>query len=152
MEQADEELLRKILEAPVTTPKCMLYLETGCKPVRFLIMTRRLMFFHYILNEEEDSLIARFYNAQVKNPYKGDWCNIVQENLEDIEILLSVDQIKECSKTQFKTLVDKCVKNRTLTYLNSEKEGKTKVLHINFKMQKCQTLKPPWKIYISCKK
>ena len=143
LEQADEGLLRKILETPVSTPKCMLYLETGCKPVRFLIMTRRLMFFHYILNEEEDSLISRFYNSQVKNPYKGDWCNTVQENLEEIEILLSVDQIKECSKTQFKTLVDKCVEKRTLTYLNNEKEGKSKVLHIDFKKLKMQKyLKP----------
>ena len=50
LEQADEELLRKILEAPVSTPKCMLYLETGSKPVRYLLMTRRLMFYHYILN------------------------------------------------------------------------------------------------------
>ena len=46
LEQADENLLRKILEAPISTPKCMLYLETGCKPVRYIVMMRRLMFFH----------------------------------------------------------------------------------------------------------
>ena len=45
LEQADENLLRKILEAPISTPKCMLYLETGCKPVWYIVMTRRLMFF-----------------------------------------------------------------------------------------------------------
>ena len=143
LEQADEELLRRILETPVSTPKCMLYLETGCKPVRFLIMTRRLMFFHYILNEDEDSLIARFYSAQVKNPCKGDWCKTVEENLEEVEILLSVDQIKECSRTQFKTLVDKCVRKRTLEYLNSEKKRKSKVLHINFEELKMQKYLEP---------
>ena len=78
MEQADEDLLRKILEAPVSTPKCMLYLETGCKPVRYLIMSRRLMFYHYILHENEDSLIHKFYKSKFKNPFKGDWTTTVQ--------------------------------------------------------------------------
>ena len=34
LEQVDEILLRKFLEAPFSTPKVMLYLETGTKPIR----------------------------------------------------------------------------------------------------------------------
>ena len=51
----------------------MLYLESGCKPIRFLIMTRRLMFLHYILNEDDQSLVSRFFQAQNAQPYKDDW-------------------------------------------------------------------------------
>ena len=34
LEQADEILLRKILECPASTPKEMLYLELNCLPIR----------------------------------------------------------------------------------------------------------------------
>ena len=44
LEKVDCSLLRKILEAPSGTPNCMLYLELGCIPIRFLVKQRRLMF------------------------------------------------------------------------------------------------------------
>ena len=90
------------------------------------------MFYHYILNENEDSLINKFYKSQLKNPYKGDWTTTVEDNLEEIGIMLTEDQIKECSQAQFKTLVDKRIENEALTYLNAEKESKSKVCHINY--------------------
>ena len=56
LEQVDEILLRKLLEAPSSSPKCMLYLETGCNPIRFIIKMRRIMFLQYILKEDEDTM------------------------------------------------------------------------------------------------
>ena len=63
LERCDENLLRMFFEAPATTPKCMLYLETGTKPIQFLIMKKRLMFLWYMLNEDENCLINRFFRA-----------------------------------------------------------------------------------------
>ena len=62
----------------------MLYLESGCKPIRFLIMTRRLMFLHYILNEDDQSLVSRFFQAQNSQPYKDDWSAPVPRNTSHI--------------------------------------------------------------------
>ena len=70
LEREDEKLLRRILESPGKSPKCLLYLETGCRPIRYLIMMRQLMFQHYILNEDDNSLIRRFLNTQVKKSWK----------------------------------------------------------------------------------
>ena len=36
-------------------------------------MSRRLDFLHYILNEDEDSLLRRFFTAQQESPVRGDW-------------------------------------------------------------------------------
>ena len=80
LEREDEQLLRKILEAPSKTPKCMLYLETGCKPLRYLIKKRQMMFFHYILKEDKNSLIRRFYDAQSKNPGRNEWVLTLKKN------------------------------------------------------------------------
>ena len=55
LEQVDEGFLRRFLEAGKCCPKEILYLETGTFPLRFTIITRRLMFFHSLLNEESDS-------------------------------------------------------------------------------------------------
>ena len=73
LEQADENLLRRILECPAKTPKEMLYLELNCLPIRFILMSRRLIFLSSILKEDEDSLIFKFLQAQLKNPNKEDW-------------------------------------------------------------------------------
>ena len=44
LEKCDESLIRMFFETPCTTPKCMLYLELGVKPIRFRIMARRIMY------------------------------------------------------------------------------------------------------------
>ena len=63
LEQVDEQLLRRILEVGSGCPKEMLYLETGSIPIRFIITYRRLMFLHYILSEDQDSLIYRCFTG-----------------------------------------------------------------------------------------
>ena len=132
LEKEDEQLLRKVLEAPSKTPKCMLYLETGCKPLRFLIMKRQMMFFHYILKEDKNSLIRRFFDSQLRNPGKNDWVLTIRKNLEELEIVLDVDHIQMTTENQFKTLVEKAIDDKCLEYLEKEKNKKQKVKHIQF--------------------
>ena len=86
LEKCDEQLLRVILECPCTTPKEMLYLELGVTPIRYIIMARRMMFYHYILNEDSESLIHKFYKLQVKKPVKNYWSLTIKDNLESLKI------------------------------------------------------------------
>ena len=75
LEMVDEILLRKIFSAHSKTLKEALYLESGNVPIRFILMARRVNFLHYIMNEEESSLLKSFFNAQVESRVKGDWVN-----------------------------------------------------------------------------
>ena len=110
LEKCDESLLRKIFEAPITTPISFLYLESGCKPIRCIIQARRVMFLHYIiLNEDEGSLIFRFLQAQAQNPNKDDWYLTILEDMNYLEIFLDFEQIKSASRQQLKDLVDESV-------------------------------------------
>ena len=52
LEQIDERVLRGALSVPCNTPRPLLYLELGCLPIRFIIQNRRLMFLHYILQQD----------------------------------------------------------------------------------------------------
>ena len=68
LERIDEQLLRDLLAAQRNTPKETLYLETGSIPVRFVMISRRINFLHWILCEEKNSLVSRFFQAQCSEP------------------------------------------------------------------------------------
>ena len=72
LEKVDSSILRGILEAPRGTPNCTLYLELGCIPIRFLIMQRRLIFLHSLLQEEGESLLFKVLNSQIEEPIRQD--------------------------------------------------------------------------------
>ena len=131
LEQIDETLLRKIFEAPKSTPKCMLYLETGCTPIRFIIRCRRLMFLQYILKEDRNSLISRVFYAQDSNPLKNDWSLTCREDLKSLAINLTYEEIRDLSKDQFKRTVKRAVSIQAFRYLMTEKTKLSKVSHID---------------------
>ena len=116
----------------------MLFLETGSWPLRFIVMSRRLMFLHYILNEKKESLIYKFLQAQIKNPVKNDWILTIQENLEELSIYLDLDEIASLSTGCFRSFVYKKIEVRVLNYLNEIKLTHSKVRNIQYKSLKLQ--------------
>ena len=116
----------------------MLYLETGSRQIRFIIMSRRLMFLHYILNEDNKSLIKQVLLEQMKSPVKNDWILTVWEDLKELEIGLEIKDIEELSKEGFKRFIDKKIDARVLEYLNDIKSKHKKVCHIKHESLKIQ--------------
>ena len=132
LESVDEALLRKILSAHSKTPRELLYLETGNIPIRFIIMARRLNFLWYILNEEEDSLIKRFLEAQLDSPVKGDWVNTVREDLEELKIDLEPRNVTRLSKEVFREIIKESIKDRALHHLKSVQKSHSKARNIKY--------------------
>jgi hypothetical protein len=132
LEEVDELLLRKILNAHSKTPKEALYLELGCLPIRFILMSRRIMFLHYLLSLDKDQLLAKFFAAQSKFPVKNDWCLTVQENLKEIKLTLSKDEIKRKSTESFKKIVKKEVGLLAFKTLMSIKDKHSKMKDLNY--------------------
>ena len=138
LEIVDQALLKKILDAPCSTPSPSLYLELGCLPIRFIIKTRRLMFLHYILNQEEDSLMLRFFNAQLSNPVEGDWTEQVEKDLQDLNMNLSMNEIKSLSEECFRTKVKNAILKAAFEWLTSEKLKRSKVMNISYEKLQMQ--------------
>ena len=63
LESVDKYLLRKIFNASSSTTTEALYLETGALPIRFIIKSRRLMFYWTILSKKESELVRKVYNV-----------------------------------------------------------------------------------------
>ena len=81
LETVDVDLLRKIIKAPLTTPKEIIFLELGVLPLRDIIRQKRLNFLFYIIRQKSDSLIGRVFDTQIKNRTKKDWVSMVIKDL-----------------------------------------------------------------------
>ena len=96
------------------------------------------MFLHTILKQEEDSLVYRFFKAQVENPSKGDWSIQVAKDLEEVDLTLSLDEIKDLSVESFRAKVRKSINVAAFKWLLNQKKDKSKVMDIEYKSLKIQ--------------
>ena len=143
MEKVDENLMRRVLQCPVSTPKEMLYLELGVSPIRSIIKSRRLNFLHYILHEDKQSLMYSFLQAQLDQPTRQDWGQTVLADIEEFGLSLTLNRIERMSQFTFQNLVKEKQKKYTLEYLNNVKSTHSKVLHISHnKLQMADYLMP----------
>ena len=138
LEEVDHYLLRKILKAHSKTPKEMLYLETGAIPIRFIIKQRRLSYLHHLLTRDQKELINKVYLAQKRKSVKGDWAMTVKNDIEEINLNLSEEQIKTMKKGKFKENLKCKIVEASFKYLQNIKETHSKVKHVFHKDLKIQ--------------
>ena len=120
--KVDEDFWRNVLKTDHTVPKALIYLEIAIEDVDTIIRKRRLMFLKYILDQEEESLVKKIYLLQKRSPKKGDWINLVKEDLNALNIDSSEKVIGSMSKKEFKDIVDKKAKDFALTKYNNMKK------------------------------
>ena len=65
------------------------------------------MYLHNILNRSKGELVKRVYEAQRNNPTKGDFIELLKQDLHDIGEVFDEDKIKCQSKTMFKVHIKK---------------------------------------------
>ena len=82
----DKNLMRFILSPHAKTPIEFLYLESGAKPVNFVISSRRKKYLKEIQTRKDHELIKCVFEAQQRNPLKGDWTELVRMDMENCEI------------------------------------------------------------------
>ena len=63
-ENLDRLLLRRILNVPVSTPKEALYLELGILPIGWIIKSRRINYFHYLVNRDEEEMLLYLMTSE----------------------------------------------------------------------------------------
>ena len=86
---ADKSLLKKIFRVPISTPNYLIFLESGEIPLQDLLKSRRIKYLHYLLNSPPGEMLTNVFKAQMRNPLKGDWIEIVKNDLKDFTRLFS---------------------------------------------------------------
>ena len=127
LEKVDNILLNKVFELPSSTPAAFLHLELGTFPIRFVIMTRRILFLQYILKEQGDTLLHSFLVAQMEDTLKGDWWETVKNDLVEIKLDMSLSEIKLMSVESFKKKVKNHVSETAFHWLLNEKQRSKKL-------------------------
>ena len=124
LSQVDEMFVRELVECSHNVPKDLLYLELGLTPIPYIIKSRKLMFLHHVLSQDENSLIYRFFMAQISHPSKGDWVSDILQVLEDLGIEASLSDIGTMTKGKFHLIVKEKVNYHALRYLLKKKEAR----------------------------
>ena len=119
IERIEEQFMRKLLNTSKGCPITQLYLTLGQIPARFAIIRIRLTFLKYILNEDQESMIFKVLHLQLANPTNGDWASTCIENLKQLEISQTFEEIK-CLKIQlFMKMLNSRIEKVALHYLTS---------------------------------
>ena len=105
LEELDRMLLRKIFNTQITCPKEALYLESGAVPISVIVKSRRLNYLHYLVKEDEETMLSKFFYAQWNSEVKNDWTCQVRLDLADFCLPEDLDFIKSKSEYSFKKIV-----------------------------------------------
>ena len=129
LERVDEALLRGVVGGHSKLPLPALYLECGAVPIRFIIMSRRIMYLHTIMNRGETEIIRKIYNAQKTNKTKGDFADLVKQDLHKLNITETEEEIQRMPKKSLKDAVKEKVKIAAFKHLMTKKTSKTEKLN-----------------------
>jgi hypothetical protein len=126
LERFEETYLRKVLNTTKGCPITQLYLAVGHTPARFEIQKMRLLYLKYILEEDDTSLLSKFFKLQLEFPTKGDWATTCMNDLKELNILNSLEEIKLMSKHAFTKMLKENGRKNAFQYLISKKGSKGK--------------------------
>ena len=68
LEQTDEILLTNILGCDANTSNVFKYLKVEEYPVRFEIKKRKILYLHYLLQQDQNSMISKVLQATTDSP------------------------------------------------------------------------------------
>ena len=109
----------------------MLYLETSQLPISHVISVRRILYWHTILTRNKEELTSQIYHAMKQSPLKGDWINLLNDDLEKVDLSLEDEElVSRFSKESFKQLIKKKMRVLLQHELECIKSGHDKVKHI----------------------
>ena len=117
-----------------------MYLELGLMPARFIILLRRLMYLQHILKQKnQDTLLYRFFKAQMDNSSKNDWVTGALQDLEKVNINMELSEIEQMPEESFKNMCKQKVKSLAFEYLNNklkQRQNYSEVKYANLNMSK----------------
>ena len=140
LERLDVNLLQEVSECSRSVPHELYYLEFGVLPISYIIKIRKQMFLHHILHQEEQSLLYRFFMAQLNSPTKGDWATEVLQDTKYLDLNLDLEDIKNMPKSSFRRIVETKTTQKALEYL-LEKQGSRNSEHAKGKLLSYDELK-----------
>ena len=138
LETIDEYLLRALVKGHSKTPLEFLYLEAGALPIRFLISSRRMIYFQTILKRDENELTKKILKFQMNNPTVGDFIELIKNDFTMIGEKININEIEQTSVRSYKKFIKEKIRKAALKYLNEMKDQHSKIHHIKYEKLETQ--------------
>ena len=132
LETVDEYLLRYLVNAHSKTPLEFLYLEAGVIPIRFVIMSRRILYLQTLLQRDDDEITKKIYQTQKKNPLSGDFAELVEKDRNSLGVHLTEAYIESKSKESLKVEIKALIQQKALQYLSNKQQSHSKIKDIKY--------------------
>ena len=116
----------------------MMYLDLGIMKIEHIIMQRRLIYLHYLMNLNPNSLLFRCLQAQIKDSLPGDWITQVENDFLLLNIQMTFDQIRSCEKGVYKKYIKEKVRKFAFNCLMEDKSKQQKCFSVKFEDLKMQ--------------
>merc|ERR1712115_100314 len=124
IERIEESFMRKVMNTTKGCPITNLYLELGQIPARYEIIKMRLLFLKYILEQPNQSNVRKMLSLQLEKPSSGDWANTCLRDLKNINLQLTLDEIRTMSKKNYLRLLKEKIRTSALQYLLKKQGSK----------------------------
>ena len=96
------------------------------------------MFLHYLATRSPSEMLYKFFAVQWKYPTRGDWTETVKKDLVDLQIDLTLEQIKGLKKERFAEIVKGQVKKVAFAEMMAKKETLSKLNGLSYNELKIQ--------------
>ena len=104
--QAHYEVLKRVFEQRDNTPYYGILMETGYWPFSYVVVYKRLMFFHHLIHSEERRVAKKVVRNQMDGKGKGKtWYDGVEEWLQKLDLEKEEERIIKYRKSEWKKKV-----------------------------------------------
>ena len=130
LNKIDHAILKQIVGSQSKAPTEQLYLETSTLSVTQIIAVRRMVYLQTLLTRTEGELTRKVYKAMKADPLPGDWIKRVEKDFEEINLIISEDQIINMCPLKYKSLIKEKMRDAAFIHLKEiqashEKGGTT---------------------------
>ena len=117
-----DNILKRILKTPRTTPSEVVAAETGIWAIKLQIWKKQITYLNKIVNQKNDSILHNIMTDE-HNPWAKQMENILKESG------ITIDQIKTATPEQIKKLTTKKLQQYHIKTIEKVAETKSKVRH-----------------------
>ena len=116
LSRLDTQFFARLMSVPHTTPSVAFFLEFSVLDIETYIKSRRIIYYHNLVNRPKDQILYSFIMTQISQNCKGDWVRQVYKDLEDFQIPSTLEYHENISGYSMKKLVKEKAKIFCLAY------------------------------------
>ena len=92
----------------------------------------RLLYLKYILEQPEESSISKILKLQIEKPTRGDWASSCQNDIEELNLKLTFEDIKSIKKTKYVQILKEKIREAALNHLLDKQGKKGREMKFNY--------------------